>query len=62
MTAEEDWMTDYEWPLYLTDVETEELHGVVAAYCATPDGHDLDTGLGRVLSALADRMMEPSDD
>lgn len=49
-------MGNYEQPLYLTEVEAEELMGVVAAYCADEDGHERPNGLAAVVEQL-DRIL-----
>lgn len=49
-------MSNYEHPLYITEVEAEELLGVVAAYCSDEDGHEYDHGLASVIAQL-DRIL-----
>jgi len=34
-------MTDYQTPVYLTDVEAEMLRGLLAADSATEEGHEI---------------------
>jgi len=45
-------MSDYHHPVYITDVEAEELLGVIAAYAADEDGHEQQHGLDYVLGQL----------
>lgn len=45
-------MTDYESPIYLTDVEAEELLGVIAAYAADEHGRERPHGLHGVMDQL----------
>lgn len=45
-------MTDYESPIYLTDVEAEELLGVIAAYAADENGRERPHGLHAVMDQL----------
>ena len=52
-------MSNYEQPLYLTELEAEELAGVVAAYCSDEDGHEHDHGLASVIEQL-DRILHAS--
>jgi hypothetical protein len=45
-------MSDYHHPLYLTEVEAEELLGVVAAYASDEGGREQQHGLDYVLGQL----------
>lgn len=45
-------MSNYESPIYLTDVEAEELLGVVAAYAADEHGRERPHGLHAVMDQL----------
>ena len=49
-------MSNYEHPLYLNEVEAEELQGILAAYCATEDGREVYHGLDAVREQL-DRIL-----
>lgn len=52
-------MSNYEHPLYMTEVEAEELFGVIAAYASYEDGSERPgTGLHGLLSQL-DRILWP---
>jgi hypothetical protein len=53
-------MSDYESPIYLTDVEAEELFGVIAAYASDEDGHERPHGLRSVIEQLDRQLWGPS--
>jgi len=49
-------MGNYEHPVYLNEVEAEELFGVLSAYCSDEDGHEHYQGFRHLLEQL-DRIL-----
>lgn len=49
-------MGNYEHPVYLNEVEAEELQGILAAYCSDEDGHEHYHGLDHIREQL-DRIL-----
>jgi len=46
-------MGSYEHPVYLNEVEAEELYGLLAAYSSDEDGHEQHHGFDHLLEQLA---------
>jgi hypothetical protein len=45
-------MSNYEHPVYLTDVEAEMLRGLLAADAATEDGHEIHPHWNSIIDQL----------
>ena len=55
-------MTDYQWSLYVTDVEAEEMLGVLGEYAAGfDDASQVRHGLEHVIGQLVARLVDGED-